>query len=80
MASLHQLVLEGDLRAGKEMVMWLPCRGQCNLCNMATLWAPFCSILAPEQLLRCLLELGSPAALFLPALCFLRVMTLREGF
>ena len=68
LAPLRQLVLEGDLRAGKEIVAWLSCSGQCSLCDMAALWPPFCSILAPEWMPRCLLELGSPVALFLPTL------------
>jgi hypothetical protein len=64
MAPLCQLELEGDLRAGKEVVAWMSCRGKCNLCDMAALWPPFCSILAPKRLPRCLLEIGSPATLF----------------
>ena len=74
-----QLVLKGDLRAGKEMVAWLPHRGQCSLCDMAALWPPFCSFLAPEWLPRCLLELGNSATFFLPVLCPSGVATLQEG-
>jgi hypothetical protein len=44
----QQLLPEGVLRAREERVAWLPCRGQCSLGDMAALWPPLCSVLAPE--------------------------------